>query len=381
MPPEPVRIPLSPPHMSGAERELVSQAFDSNYIAPAGPHLDAFEAAMSRHLGGRHCVAVSSGTAALHLALRLLGIGRGDEVWLSSMTFAGGVFPVLYQGATPVFFDLSPESWTLCPDLLASELRRARKRNRLPAAVVSTDLYGQSCDLHRLGKLCRENGVPLVCDCAESLGGLCRRRRCGSDGDIAILSFNGNKIVTTGGGGMLCTDNAALARRARHLATQARDPAPHYQHSTMGYNYRMSNIAAAIGIGQLSVLDQRVAARRAVFSRYAGAFSGRAGLALMPEPGWSRSTRWLSVLTVDPDLTGRTRSDLQSELSQRGIESRPVWKPMHLQPLFRGARHVGRGFDEALFGRGICLPSGSSLSPEQQDEVVAAALSVLAARA
>lgn len=366
-----MRIYLSRPHMSGNEERRVAEAFASNFVAPLGPQLDAFEACLRDHLGaGVHCVALSSGSAALHLALRIAGVGPGDEVWISSMTFAGGIFPVNYLGARPRFFDLDPASWTMDSAHLAENLARAAAENRLPKAIVPTDLYGQSVDLDTLESLAAQYGIRLIVDSAESLGATGKNgRKAGTGGDAAILSFNGNKIITTSGGGMLVTRHKAWADEARFLATQARDPAPHYEHSTYGYNYRLSNICAAIGLGQMQVLDARVARRRAIFARYKAALS-RPGIAFMPEPEGLHSTRWLTALTIDPSETGVTREDIRLMLLEHQIESRPLWKPMHMQPLYAGAPYHGTGIDARLFADGLCLPSGSDMSDEQQDEVI-----------
>lgn len=368
-----MRIWLSRPHMSGRERDYVTQAFDSNFVAPLGPQLDAFEASVRAYLGrdDLHCVGLSSGSAALHLALRIAGVGAGDEVWISSMTFAGGIFPVNYLGATPRFFDLDPATWTIDARLLAEELIKAAASGRLPKAIVPTDLYGQSSDLDALEALATQYDVRLIVDSAESLGArISDGRMAGAGGDAAILSFNGNKIITTSGGGMLVTKHKEWADQARFLATQARDPAPHYEHSTFGYNYRLSNICAAIGLGQMEVLDDRVARRRAIFARYRSELS-KPGIDFMPEPIGSRSSRWLSTLTIDPAITGVTREDVRLALLAKQIESRPLWKPMHLQPLYVGTDYVGTGIDERLFANGLCLPSGSNMSDEQQGEVIA----------
>lgn len=366
-----MRIYLSRPHMSGHEEQRVAEAFASNFVAPLGPQLDAFEAKIADYLGaGVHCVGLSSGSAALHLALRIAGVSRGDEVWISSMTFAGGIFPVNYLGAKPRFFDLSPDSWTIDTDLLAEELEKAAKENRLPKVIVPTDLYGQSVDLDTLEALAAQYDIRLILDSAESLGAsYTGGRKAGSGGDAAILSFNGNKIITTSGGGMLVTRHKAWADEARFLATQARDPAPHYEHSTFGYNYRLSNICAAIGLGQMEVLDDRVARRREVFSRYKSAIE-RPGISFMPEPAGQHSTRWLTALTIDPNETGMTREDIRLMLLAHQIESRPLWKPMHMQPLYTDSVYHGSGIDEHLFANGLCLPSGSDMSNEQLDEVI-----------
>lgn len=366
-----MRIYLSRPHMSGREEQCVAEAFASNFVAPLGPQLDAFEASVRDYLGADvHCVGLSSGSAALHLALRIAGVGSGDEVWISSMTFAGGIFPVNYLGATPRFFDLDPSSWTIDTARVAKEMAKAAAENRLPKAIVPTDLYGQSVDLKALEGLAAQYDVRLIVDSAESLGAAyLGGRKAGTGGDAAILSFNGNKIITTSGGGMLVTRHKDWADEARFLATQARDPAPHYEHSTYGYNYRLSNICAAIGLGQMEVLDARVARRRNIFARYRAALA-RPGIAFMPEPKGLHSTRWLSALTVDPIVAGVTREDIRLMLLEHQIESRPLWKPMHMQPLYAGAPYHGCGIDERLFTNGLCLPSGSDMTDEQQDEVI-----------
>lgn len=377
-----MRIYLSRPHMSGREEVRVAEAFASNFVAPLGPQLDAFEASVREYLNADvHCVGLSSGSAALHLALRIAGVGRGDEVWISSMTFAGGIFPVNYLGAVPRFFDLDPASWTIDTARLAEELAKAAAENRLPKAIVPTDLYGQSVDLATLESLSAQYGVRLIVDSAESLGASdLGGRKAGTGGDAAILSFNGNKIITTSGGGMLVTRHKAWADEARFLATQARDPAPHYEHSTFGYNYRLSNICAAIGLGQMEVLDARSARRRAIFARYKAALA-RPGITFMPEPAGLHSTRWLTAMTIDPRQTGVSREDIRLMLLGHQIESRPLWKPMHLQPLYAGAPYLGTGVDERLFADGLCLPSGSDMTDAQQDEVIGHIVKLLAVSA
>ncbi|MEE4348776.1 MAG: DegT/DnrJ/EryC1/StrS family aminotransferase [Pacificimonas sp.] len=367
-----MRIWLSKPHMGGAERGYVDAAFDSNFIAPLGPQLSAFEERFADYLGeGVHCAGLSSGSAALHLALHMLDAEAGREVWVSSMTFAGGCFPILYENLVPVFFDLSPDSWTLCPDLIEEALRGAAAKGRLPAAIVPTDLYGQSADLDRLEALAAGYGVPLIVDSAESAGASYKGRKAGTGGDAAILSFNGNKIITTGGGGMLVSRSKETVKRARFLSTQARDPAPHYEHSVYGFNYRLGNVPAAIGLGQLEVLDQRAAQRRAIFDRYASELGDLPGLSFMPEPEWSHASRWLTATAIDADAAGLTREDLRLSLMEHEIESRPLWKPMHMQPLFAGARYIGGGLDERLFRDGLCLPSSSDMTANEQGEVIA----------
>ena len=366
-----MRVYLSRPHLGGAERAYVADAFESNFVAPLGPQLDAFESVVGDYLSADvHCVAVSSGSAALHLALRIAQVGKGDEVWISSMTFAGGIFPVDYLGAVPRFFDLDPKSWTVDANLLEEELEKASLENRLPKAIVPTDLYGQSVDLDALENLACRYDVRLIVDSAESLGATYKNsRKAGTGGDAAILSFNGNKIITTSGGGMLVTRHKEWADTARFLATQARDPAAHYEHSTVGYNYRLSNICAAIGLGQMEVLEQRVDKRRNIFERYLSELS-RPGVEFMPEPKGLKSSRWLTAMTIDPSQVGVTREDIRLVLLEHQIESRPLWKPMHLQPLYRGLPYHGGGVDEALFKNGLCLPSGSDLTDEQQGEII-----------
>lgn len=375
-----MRIYLSRPHLGGTENDYIQQAIASNFVAPIGPQLNAFEEVVNAYLGGGlHCVALSSGSAALHLALRIAGVGTGDHVWISSMTFAGGIFPVVYQGAIPRFFDLDPLSWTLSVDLIEEELQKAAGANTLPKVIVPTDLYGQGVNLPRLQELCDHYGIALVMDSAESLGATGPDgQKCGSGGDMSILSFNGNKIITTSGGGMFVSKHKKYADEARFLATQARDPAPHYEHSTYGYNYRLSNICAAIGLGQMEVLDAHVQRRRAIFDRYVRALS-RDGITFMPEPENQFSTRWLTALTFDANKLGLDRETVREKLLEFEIESRPLWKPMHMQPLFDGSSYVGPGLDEALFANGLCLPSGSDMTDDQQDEVIGHILDLLAA--
>jgi dTDP-4-amino-4,6-dideoxygalactose transaminase len=361
------QILLSTPHMGEAERDFVDEAFRTNWIAPLGPNVDAFEAELAEKVGAKYAVALSSGTAAIHLALVLLDVGPGDVVFCSSLTFAASVNPVIYQGGEPVLIDSEPESWNMSPAALERALEASRKKGRLPKAVIVVNLYGQSADMDPLMALCSRYGVPVVEDAAESLGARYRGRHSGTFGRIGIYSFNGNKIITTSGGGMLVTEEKAFADRARFLATQARDPAPHYQHSTIGYNYRMSNILAGVGRGQLKVLDQRVEARRAVYQRYSEAFAGVDWLELMPEPDWSFSTHWISACTIAP-VSKISAPAMIQRLSAELIEARPVWKPMHLQPVFAHLDyypHGNKSVSEDLFSRGICLPSGSNMTESQ----------------
>lgn len=364
------RIFLSPPHMSGDERRLVEEAFRSNFVAPLGPMVDAFEAEFAARVGVPHAAALTSGTAALHLALRLRGVGSGDEVWVSTLTFIGGVAPVLYLGARPVFFDVDPAHWTMDVGRLAEALAAAARGGRLPKAVVPTDLYGQSCDIDAIIAATAPYGVAVITDSAEAVGAVYKDRPVGGSGDAAVFSFNGNKIITTSGGGMLVSHDRRMIDEARFLAQQAREPAVHYEHTTFGYNYRMSNICAAIGRGQLAALAERVAARRAVFERYRAGLADLPGLAFMPEAGYGRATRWLTVVLIDPEPFGCDREAVRLALEARNIEARPVWKPMHRQPVFAGARTVGGSIADGLFERGLCLPSGSALTADDQARVI-----------
>jgi dTDP-4-amino-4,6-dideoxygalactose transaminase len=363
------RLFLSPPHLGGEELRFVHEAFASNYLAPLGPQVDAFEREFAEVVGAGNAVAVSSGTAALHLALRILGVGPGSEVVAPTFTFIGGVSPALYQGAALTFVDAERSGWGLDPALLEEELGERDRAGRLPAAVISADLLGQCADLDPLLAACARHGVPLVSDSAESLGATYRGRPAGRGAAAAVWSFNGNKIITTSGGGMLTSDDGALAGTARFLAQQARDPAPHYEHSTVGYNYRMSNVLAAIGRGQLKVLDERVRRRREIFEGYRMRLGHLEGLSFMPEAAYGRATRWLTVVLIAPARFGADREQVRSALEAGNIESRPVWKPMHLQPVFRGCRVRGGAVSEDLFARGLCLPSGTAMTEADLDRV------------
>jgi pyridoxal phosphate-dependent aminotransferase EpsN len=356
--------------MSGHEQELVSEAFASNWIAPLGPHVDAFEREFEQAVEVPHAAALSSGTGALHLAVRLLGVGPGDEVVCSSLTFSASANPIAYEGASPVFIDATPENWNMDAALLEEELESCARRGRLPKAAIVVDLYGQSADWNPIQSACARFGVPIVEDAAEALGATYSGRPAGGFGALGVFSFNGNKIITTSGGGMLVSHDNEMIRRARFLATQARDPAPHYEHSTIGFNYRLSNILAAIGRGQLRVLEERVAARRRNFELYAEGLGDLPGVAFMPEAAYGRSTRWLTCLTIDPAAFGGTREDVRLALEAENIESRPVWKPMHLQPVFAGCRVRGGAVSAELFDKGLCLPSGSSLSDGDRARVI-----------
>lgn len=367
---EPSRIFLSLPHMSGREHHYVDQVFASTFIAPFGPMIDAFEQEFSAATGIPHCVALSSGTAAIHLALRGLGVGAGDTVFASSLTFIGSITPILFQHATPVFIDADAASWTMDVNLLAEALAEAKKRNALPKAIVPTDLYGQSCDAEMIQAIASEYGVPLVIDAAESVGATYHGKHSGYYAKAAAFSFNGNKIITTSGGGMLASHDKKLIDEARFLSQQARDPAPHYEHTTYGYNYRMSNVVAAIGRGQLEVLVERVARRRAIFDFYVQHLGHLPGIAFMPEAAYGQGNRWLSVITIDQRAFGMDREALRLALDAANIEARPVWKPMHLQPVFANIKMIGGAVSEQFFRDGLCLPSGTSMTDADLARIV-----------
>lgn len=388
----PPRILLSPPHMHGQELDLVREAFESGFVVPLGPMLDAFEREFAEVIGIPHCLAVHSGTAAMHLALHHLGIGPGDEVLASTLTFIASVSPVTFLGGTLTFIDSDRASWNMDPDLLGEAVADRARKGRLPRAVVPTDLFGQPCDLPRIRAVCEPYGIPVVCDAAEALGARyrgdrlqqrdagCARgaagvpgeggwRHAGAGATAAVYSFNGNKIITTSGGGMLASDDPELIEHARKLATQAREPVPYYEHKEIGYNYRMSNILAAIGRGQLRVLQDRVDRRRAIFGQYRTLLSDLPGLEFMPEAPYGRHNRWLTVVLVTPDEFGMDTNALRLALADANIEARPVWKPMHLQPVFHGCEVIGGSVSEDLFERGLCLPSGSAMTESDVERV------------
>ena len=364
------RVYLSPPEVGAEERRMLLEAFDSNWIAPLGPDVDAFEVEFATRVGVANAVALSSGTAALHLALVLLGVGPGDEVLVPSFTFVATANAVIYQGAVPVFVDCSADTWQMDPGLVADELDRRAAAGRLPAAVVTVDLYGQACDYDRLLAACDRHGVPVVEDAAEALGATYRGRSAGSFGRMGVFSFNGNKIITTSGGGMLVTDSAEEAARARYLATQAREPAPHYEHVTLGYNYRLSNLLAALGRAQLAGLDSRISRRRRINGRYRTALGGLPGIGFLPVAPYGEPNYWLTCITVDPEEFGTDRETIRLALEADDIEARPTWKPLHLQPVFADARVIGGGVCARIFDHGLCLPTGSALSDADLDRVV-----------
>lgn len=367
------QILLSTPHLGDAERDFVEDAFRTNWVAPLGPNVDAFEKELAELVGAKYATAVSSGTAAIHLALRLLGVGAGDTVFCSTLTFVASANPILYQGAEPVFIDSDEASWNMSAAALKKAFIWAAEVGRIPKAVIVVNLYGQSADMDPLLELCNEYGVPIIEDAAESLGAEYKGRASGTLGKIGIYSFNGNKIITTSGGGMLLADDPELIKRSVYLSTQARDAAPHYQHSAIGYNYRMSNILAGVGRGQLQVLGERVRARRAVFERYRNTLADLPAFRWMPEPSWSYSTHWLSVCTIDPKYSPVTSTELIQKLSAEMIEARPLWKPMHLQPLFVECKYFADGeqsISDRLFAEGVCLPSGSNMSSDSLGRVI-----------
>jgi len=364
------RIYLSPPDVGPTERELLLEAFDSNWIAPVGPFVDRFEQELASWVGVDHVAALSSGTAGIHLALHLLGIGAGDDVVVPTLTFVATANAVTYTGATPLFVDADPDTWCLDPSVLADGLARRSAEGRLPAAIVTVDLYGRCADYDAIGALADQYEIPLVEDAAEALGASYRGRRAGSFGRAAVLSFNGNKIATTSGGGALVSADPELVARARHLATQARDPAPHYQHSEIGFNYRLSNLLAALGVGQLQGLAGTIERRAAIEQRYRDAFDEVPGVELPAPPTDGTANHWLSVVCIDAERFGADPETVRLALEADDIESRPLWKPLHRQPVYAANEVWGGAVADALFATGLCLPSGSGLSTEDQDRVI-----------
>jgi dTDP-4-amino-4,6-dideoxygalactose transaminase len=360
------RIYLSSPHMSGFEQTYIDEAFTQNWIAPIGPNVDAFESELATKLGAGHVAAVSSGTAAIHLALINLGVQQGDEVLVSSFTFSASVNPIVYQGAVPVFVDSEADTWNMDPELLDYAIgERIKITGKKPRAIIIVHIYGMPAKMEQLLEVAGRYEIPVIEDAAESLGSNYRGKATGIFGAMGILSFNGNKIITTSGGGALVSDNEEFIRHARFLSTQARDNAPWYQHSHIGYNYRMSNIVAGIGRGQLRVLDQRVEARRRVYDWYRELFAGNEGIGFLAEPDSAFSNRWLTCITVDPQKTGGiTHLGIMNKLAEDNIESRHIWKPMHLQPVFASSPAYINGISEHIFNHGLCLPSGSNMTGE-----------------
>jgi pyridoxal phosphate-dependent aminotransferase EpsN len=360
--------------MSGKEMKYINEAFQTNWIAPLGPNLDEFEKEVASYVGVKGAVAVSSGTAAIHLALSLLDVKKGDFVFCSSLTFVASANPILYQGAKPVFIDSEPETWNMSPQALEQAFQVAQIENKLPKAVIVVHLYGQSAKMDEIVSICNTYQVPIIEDAAESLGSSYKGRCSGSIGEFGIFSFNGNKIITTSGGGMLVSNHVEALKKARFLATQARDPAPHYQHSELGYNYRLSNILAGIGRGQLEVLDDRVRRKRETFHIYEKELGHIPGISFMPELEDTFSNRWLTAIVMDNKIIGLSRNELLRALDKENIEARPVWKPLHLQPLFQGfgffPHTQKKTISEQLFERGLCLPSGTNMTEEEQMRVI-----------
>jgi len=364
------RIYLSPPHLDGRERELLMEAYDSNWITTLGPHVDAFEKEICEKIGVKHAAALVSGTAALHLALLMLGVEKGDVVLCSDLTFAASANVIRYCGAEPVFIDSDRSTWNMDPGLLEEELDIFTKKGKLPKAAIVVDIYGQCADYDQIVKTCTKYRIPIVEDAAEALGATYNATYAGKFGVMGVFSFNGNKIITTSGGGMLVSDNEEFIEYAKFLSTQARDPAPHYQHSNIGYNYRLSNILAAIGCGQLERLDEKIAKRRTINEFYREALEDLSGIDFMPEASYGRSNCWLTVILITPWEFGTDREAVRLSLEAENIESRPIWKPMHMQPVFKGCRICGGEVSEDLFNHGLCLPSGTQMTEEDLERVV-----------
>jgi dTDP-4-amino-4,6-dideoxygalactose transaminase len=364
------KIWLSPPHLGNNEIKYVNEAFNTNWVAPLGPHVDAFESELQRQTKTLHAAALSSGTSAIHLALILLGVKQGDIVFCQSMTFSASANPISYQGASPVFIDSEIETWNMDPQLLFHALSEAKQNGKLPKAIIPVHLYGMPAKMAEINSIAKEFDVPIIEDSAEALGSNIQGKPCGGFGELGVLSFNGNKIITTSGGGALLSNNSIMIEKARFLATQARDNAPHYQHSIIGYNYRMSNILAGIGRGQLEVLNERVESRRANFRKYVSYFTklNKQGFSIkfQEEPFGYYSNRWLTCIIIDPSLNNNlTREIVRIELEKENIESRPLWKPMHQQPVFANSKSYLNGVSDMLFEYGLCLPSGSNLSENE----------------
>jgi len=365
------KIWLSSPHMGGTERNFVTEAFDTNWVAPLGPNVDGLEKDLATFVGNDvHVAALSTGTAAIHLGLVMAGVQNGDEVLCQSFTFSASANPIAYQGATPVFVDSESETWNMSPEFLEQAIKERIVKGKKPKAIIPVHLYGMPANMEAIMEIADQYEIPVIEDAAEALGSHINGRMCGSFGKMAILSFNGNKIITTSGGGALVSTDQQLAAKARFLATQARDNAPHYQHSEIGFNYRMSNICAGIGRGQMEVLPERILQRRAVYEQYLQKMSAMPGVTFLAEPEGYYSNRWLTTILIDPAQSGGiTREDLRLALEKENIESRPLWKPMHMQPVFEGGPFYGDGTCEKLFEQGLCLPSGSNLTQADLDRV------------
>jgi len=373
------RIFLSPPHMGVEEKKYIDEVFESNYIAPVGKHITRFENEISERFGVCSALALSSGTAAIHLALRFLNVQPDDIVFCASLTFVGSVNPILYQNATPVFIDSEPDTWNMSPQALAHAFEKYDQMGKRPKAVIVVDIYGQCADMNTISSICKKYETPIIEDAAEAIGATYKNQYSGTFGYFGIYSFNGNKMITTSGGGMLLSNDCDAIIKARYWSTQARDPVVHYEHSEMGFNYRMSNVLAAIGLGQLHILEDHIQACRMIFKQYVSALDHIKGIGFMPEPVGYDSNRWLTVMTIEPSLLSPL--EMVNHLEKHNIESRPVWKPMHMQPLFKGTdfvpHHSDRPVCETLFATGICLPSGPGMTHEEQSRVIACILSKL----
>jgi dTDP-4-amino-4,6-dideoxygalactose transaminase len=364
------KIWLSSPHMGGEEFNFVKNAFDTNWIAPLGPHVDGFEHDLEAFTGAKYAAALSSGTATLHLALIMLGVQAGDEVICQSFTFSATANPIVYLGASPVFVDSEPDTWNMCPDLLEEAIKDRLKRGKKPKAIIPVHLYGMPCKIDEIMAIANRYEIPVIEDAAEALGSTINGKAAGTFGEMGVLSFNGNKIITTSGGGALISNNEKLIIKARFLATQARDAAPHYQHSQIGYNYRMSNVCAGIGRGQMQILNNHIHLRRIVYETYFNQFSKLPGIQFLKEPVGLISNRWLTTVIINPEKNnGATAVKLRLALESENIESRPLWKPMHLQPVFKDYPYYGDGLSDKLFSQGLCLPSGSNLTPDDLSRI------------
>ena len=373
------KIYLSSPHMGGTEQQFVKEAFDSNWIAPLGPNVQGFELDLEKYLGeGSHVASLSSGTAAIHLALILLGVERDDEVICQSLTFSASANPIVYLGATPIFVDSEPETWNMCPNFLEDAIKDRMAKGKKPKAIIAVHLYGMPYKAAAISEISKKYGIPVIEDSAEALGSSLNGNKCGTFGDISILSFNGNKIITTSGGGALVSKNLDHKTKAVFLATQARDDAPHYQHSHIGYNYRLSNVSAGIGRGQMEVLDAHISLRRVINQFYRDLFLGNKEIEVFKEPNERYfSNHWLSCITFKNSNQKLNPVGLREALQAEDIESRPIWKPMHLQPIFRGAPFYGDKTSESIFNNGLCLPSGSNLDDQDRERIQSAVLAYI----
>lgn len=365
------KIWLSPPHMGGTELKYIHKAFDENFIAPLGTNIDAFENNLQNFLGESvNVVALSSGTAALHLALVMLGVKMGDEVICQSMTFSASANPIVYQGATPIFIDSERETWNMCPETLEVAIKDRISKGKTPKAIILVHLYGMPAKMDEIMKIANKYEIPIVEDAAEALGSVYKGKKCGTFGGMSILSFNGNKIITTSGGGALVCRKQAQKERAIFLSTQARDEAPYYQHSEIGYNYRMSNVSAGIGCGQMEVLEERIIQRRFNHHFYQKLFENMEGISIFSEPNDDfYSNHWLSAIVIDEERIGFDRDKLRLKFLENNIETRPLWKPMHLQPIFSDAPYYGKDVSEQLFQKGLCLPSGSNMTDNDRERI------------